>query len=326
MATPDPTVKAIASATNAGDLTKPPPERAKEETNSPAPKHTRPKFTKAPRSGRRGGAAYTQQEKPSSLHLKSRISYYQVFTSNLACYHLGRQCHQVIEFKDYRLAQNITVEQLQYVLTIAWISRTVQIANRLGYAMIQGESLLKLASSGIQLPNLLAQYVECLGTIELSSGANLVPRAGQYRDMFPKHHPFMMDPGDLLQAAGRPIPLGEWPIDRQWILEYNEATTRAARSGIGFRKVDYSTTEGRVEQIVSYRPIGDGLYVPYAPQRITEAQAHLGVIYRFRDRTDSDFWYGVNQHLVSDTFIGLPMDPLVEFSNLCVDALRPSVQ
>lgn len=238
---------------------------------------------------------------------------------------MAKHCYNVILRKDYRLAQNITTAQLQYVLTIAWISRLVQCANTLGYANIDGESQLKRAAKAIQLPNILAQYIEALGRFELSSGAVIAPYAHDYRQLFPIDSPLMMDPADLLDVAGRPVPDGPWPIDKEWILEYNEATTRAARSGMGFRLVDNSTYEGRVEMVVSYRQDDEGLYTPFSPQRIAEAEAHLGAIYRYRDMTETLFWPGTNHELVAPTFTGNRVDPDIGLSDLLVASFKGTI-
>lgn len=200
---------------------------------------------------------------------------------------------------------------------MAWTSRVVQCANHYGYAIITSESPLKMATKGIQLPNVLAQYIESIGKVDLATGARIVPFAGEPATLFPPGHPLMLNPVDILIAAERPVPHGDWNIDREWIVEYNEATSRASRSGIGFRTVDNTSFEGRLEMAVSFTQDED-LLLPHAPQRMPESVAHLGAMYRFRDYAVVMDWPGANKELLHNTFLARPVDPLTEFSEMCV--------
>lgn len=228
----------------------------------------------------------------------------------------------MIRSKDFRLAQNITDLQLAYVLTIAYCNRVVQCSLHLGYAIPSNASRLKQIASGIQLPDVLATYIESIGYVTLPSGATVAPFAGDYAVMFPNLYALMLDPAAILIEAERPVPPGDWALDTDWIIDFNDATTRAARSGMNFRTVVNSSYEGRLEMVVSYKTTDDGLLLPEAPTNMTEAEAQLGAVYRFRDYELLDDWLGENKELLFNSHIAIPLDPRVIFSDLCVAAFR----
>jgi hypothetical protein len=278
----------------------------------------RPRFTKNPQN-RRGGAAYTKQTRQTSLQIVPRIRVFPVFTSNLGCRDLSRLTFQVIQAKDYRLALNISEDQLTYVMTIAYCNRICQVAIHCGYAFPADASRLKQVATGIQLPDVLAKYIEAIGVVQLLSGATIVPFSGDYRTIFPVRSRIMIDPATVLNGARRPVPPGAWAIDVPYIVAYNEATSRASRSGMKFRTVNHSVYEGRIEMAVSSRREGE-LLTPVAPQTMTEAEAQLGATYRFRMYNELEQWFGTDKPLLFDAFTAIPFDPRILFSDACVAA------
>lgn len=205
-------------------------------------------------------------------------------------------------------------------MTIAFCNRVVQCSLAHGYAFPLGASRLKQVANGIQLPSILAQYIESIGSVELASGATIVPHSGDYEAMFPVDFDLMLSPAAILEQAQRPVPPGDWAIDTQWIIEYNDATTRASRSGMRFRLIDSTDLRGRIEMSVSYTLQAEAMLLPKAPQVMTEAEAQLGSCYSFRDYTNRDEWLGLNKELLFDAFTAIPLDPRVIFSGICVAA------
>lgn len=286
--------------------------------NEPQPKRRR--FTETT-GKRRGGTSYAKTEPPISLSIVPRKKVFPVFTSNLGCQELARLCYRAIQGRDYRLATAVTELQLSYVLIIAFCNRIVQTAIQHGYNFPLEASRLKQVATGIQLPSVLAQYIESIGAVVMASGATVVPFAADYRDLFPNGNKLMVDPATILREAQRPVPNGDWALDVDWIIEFNDATTRASRTGIRFRAVDNSGFTGRVEMLTSYI-MEQGMLLPKAPQVMSEAEAQLGASYRFRNYCDFDGWFGENKALLFDAFTAIPFDPQIVFSDLCVAAFK----
>lgn len=288
-------------------------------TNGPPPKRAR--FTK-PTPGKRHGGAFFAKEKPTtSLSIVPRKSYFPIFVSNFGCRDLASDCYRIIQAKDFRLANNITSPQLQYVTAISLLNRMVQCSIHYGYAFPLQASRLKQVASGIQLPSVLATYVEAIGSFVLTSGATVVPYVNDFTPLIIQALDVQFDPTGLLEP-GVVAEHEAWPIHVDTIVTYNEATTRASRSGMNFRIVNNNDFTGRAEMLVSYQHIGADMLLPKAPQQMSEAEAQLGVCYRFRDYTQREAWLGEHKELMFDAFTAIPVDPKVIFSDVCVAAFK----
>lgn len=205
-------------------------------------------------------------------------------------------------------------------MVIAYYNRIVQCAITHGYSYPLGASRLKQVATGIQLPTVLAQYIESIGSLELSTGATIVPFVDEYPVL--AEHELMLGPRAILEGSERVVPPGEWALDVDWIVGYNDATTRASRSGMKFRNVDNTDLRGRNEMTVSYVPTSDSMLLPKAPQIMSEAEAQLGATYQFRNYQEIDHWIGENKALLYDAFTAIPLDARVVFSDICVAAFR----
>lgn len=226
--------------------------------------------------------------------------------------------------KDHRLNQNISELMLSYVTTLALCNRMVQCGIAFGYAFPTSASRLKQVASGIQLPTVLCQYVESVGRVTLSSGLSVVPHVADYNILFPEGSDLQLDPFLLLgDDALHPRP-ADWPINVDVVANYNDATTRASRSGMKFRAVNNTDLTGKVEMVVSFTRIGQSMLLPKAPQVMTEAEAQLGACYRFRDYSQLQDWPGENKELLFDGFTAIPFEPRVVFSDVCVAAFKGS--
>lgn len=321
---PPATTVAFNSNESPNVLTQNQPARFPSKRNFPSSSRTKstgpkkPRFT-GPVTGRRGAASYQKQSEPNSIMAVSRLSYFPVYTSNLGCRSLTELVYQVIRSKDYRLAQNFTQLQLEYVTTVSFCNRVVQTARTYGYAFPFGASRLKEVASGIRLPAILASYIESIGSFELTSGAIIVPFAASYEDLFPDGSDMMIDPAAVLLQAGRPIPDGPWALDVEWILAYNAATTRGSRSGMQFRIIDNSGFVGDNKMMVSW--MGENInpeITPFAPEKITKSELSLGACYRFRQYDRIRAWFGTNKQLLFNTFTTTPCTPEVLVTDACV--------
>lgn len=224
--------------------------------------------------------------------------------------------------KDHRLGLNIRLPTLQYNLSIALLNRMVQCGVTMGYSFPPDASKLKQLATGIQLPSVLANYVESIGYVQLASGATVVPFVDNFATLFGDGQP-NVNPGEFLEELDVPWEGDEeWPLHINTIVDYNDATTRASRTGMNFRVVDNSNLAGKVEMLVSYRILGADMLIPVAPQQMSEAEAQLGTCYRFRNYAEIDLWLGANRELLFDTFTAIPCTPRVIFSDICVAAFR----
>lgn len=209
---------------------------------------------------------------------------------------------------DSQTGNLISIYQLAYVTTIAYAYRICSVAHHAGYALPRDLSRLKDCATSIRLPEFLAHYIEGIGCVTTASGAPVAPYAGNYRDLFPVESTVTLDPAEILAMADRPVPDGDWALDRQWILDYFNSVSRATRKGMKFRCVDYSAYQGRVEMLVTCSIVDGETALAYCPQPITEAEAFLGASYRYRDHMDREQWLGNNLGLVQTTFVSAPFN------------------
>lgn len=256
---------------------------------------------------------------PLGLQVYPRCSYFPIFTSNLGIVHLASVVFDSLSGKDQRMAQMITLPQLQYVLCITWINRVVQCGLHFGYQLnIQGTSDLKRAASQIQLPDILCKYVEACGAFKLLSGITIAPQSGDYRTLIPADSLLMFDPADALIAAGRPIPPGPWPLDFEWISQWNQRTTRSSRQGMKFSAVNNTLMEGRNEFATMYtvtQANNPTRLRPMATQLMSDAEAQLGATYYYRNWRNRAEW-GLNRTVLTNTFYGTEFERDLLLANL----------
>lgn len=296
-----------------------PTTTARKQIESPAKK---PRFDKTSSKGKRhGGVSYNKDSPVTSLNMVPRLPYFPIFTSNQGCHDLALYTYNIMQCRDFRFASMITLDQMEYVLLLSYFNRVNLTAIYYGYDHPLNTSRLKDVATGIRLPTILAQYIESIGMVETISTSNIVPLAGDYESLFPSDH--MVDPADVLRRAGREVPAGSWAVDNRWVVEWNNATARASKSGMKFRKVDNSTLTGRCEMLVSFRATTEhGRVLPVCSQVLTEAEGQLGAIYRFRDYDYLGQLPGEYNDLVHDTFEGRSFIPEVAFSDICATAFN----
>lgn len=280
------------------------------------PKSKKPRFSKQ-KGSKHGGTSYSKTSSRSGLQMVTRRRVFPVFTSNLGVRTVAAIIYDSMVGRDYRLGQTITLIQLQYVLCIAWCNRLCQIGQSEGTAFPLQASRLKSIASGIVLPDILCKFVECIGKVRTLSGVEVVPWVADYHQLF--ENDLMVSPADLLHEAERPIPRGDWALDVDWIIAYNDATTRAGRTGMKFRNVDNAALSGRPELLVSYSVVEEEL-IPWCPQVLLESEGQLGAAYQWRNRADIDRWPGTNKELVFNAFSTVPFDPRVFLTDIAVTA------
>jgi len=282
----------------------------------------RPRFNQTKASGlRHGGTSYSKTPVVSSLQAVTRLPTFPIFVGNQGCRHLPEIVFDVLRAKDHRIADNFTLSQLQYVTTLAFANRVVSISIEHGYAMPANASRLSQVAKGIRLPDILAKYIEAIGSVVLPTGVTVVPFSGDYEALFPQENQEVISPSQFLIEAERPVPQQDWALDIDYIIAYNNATTRASKTGLKFRTVDLATSTGRTEMVVSYRNTNDNEVIPLSPTSISEQEIKLGACYAFRDYDNRNQWLGQNSELCFNSYEGRSFNRTLTVSELCVNAM-----
>lgn len=223
-----------------------------------------------------------------------RRSYYLILCSNKGMDMLCEVLFSSLASRDFRMAANVTVWQLKYCTTLALYARLAQLAVECGY--IEGHipevSQLIKSVTGLQLPAVLARYIECAGKVKLAAGPWVAPWFAD-RDEMESRYLTVTTLDNLLEQGGRPIPANHWSIDREWIALWNQATTRPARLGMHFRPITWSEINGSIEMVVTpvvSHEVGVDYLRPTAPQIITEVEAQTGSVYHWRDFNQLRHW------------------------------------
>ena len=214
--------------------------------------------------------------------------------------------------------------QLQYCTVIAIWARLASVAVDVGYitANIQEISQLLKAVVGLQLPSVLAKYVKTLGIYRLAAGVEVGPWFAS-RDEMSNRNFHQLNPDDLLRQADRPVPDNYWSIDRNWIAEWNQATSRPSRLGMHFRPITWSVTQGLPEMVVT--PLQQDEFLrPTAPQQFTDVEGQLGAVYRWRSFADLRHWPEQTALVCTRLLYGTEVYPTEFWSDIVVASFTSS--
>lgn len=275
-----------------------------------------------PSKGKGGNVDYQKSSIPGARLMYQRSRFYQILCRNTGATQLCSIVYRSILNRDRRLVDVTSELQLRYVTVIAFWARQAVLSINEGYLLAQVDAASDLIRSvkGLQLPSILAKYIESQGIITTSAGISVAPWFSG-RDIM-QQQAGMINPDDILHAAGRVIPANPWSIDRDWIAAWNSATTRPSRLGMGFRSVKWSELTGSVEMLVTRSPliIEADTVIPTAPQRLTDVEGTLGAIYNFRDFMNIGFWPEQTALVCTRLFYGTEFHPDQEFSALVVSS------
>lgn len=278
--------------------TKRPPESKSKRPNK--------RFKGTSRHG--GPPAYDKSNPSTGLLTSPRRPFFTCFTSTLGCESFTAAIHRWCVGRDYRFGTTCTLVSMQYASLIAMLARMSIINEQVGTRIDDLTSRLKSVAKSILLPEPICKMIEALGIVRRPGMPTLVP-------LFPLWTEYeacelYSQPIDLLERAGREIPPGPWAIDVEYLAEYINHAARGESKSLGFRSVDLSTYEGRIEMLYGYskprfaEDIGD--LTPCGPSSATQVEAELGAVYCFRDHDFSDLWIKANgNHLVLPDFIGV---------------------
>lgn len=311
------------------------------EQNDPQEPPTRRNFSSFRASPR---ARFTKRDRPNLAvaHIKSkdptssgiamypRTKSFIVDVGNTGITRLASTFYNALVLRDSKIGHVTSALQLEYILSISYTHRIVQTAIMHGYAGLwPAVSQLKQAAANIQLPGMLAKYIECIGVYQMATGVMVAPFAGDYHELYPPG-PIsrQVSPESILNRADRPIPQNNWRIDIEWINDWNAATTRMYRTGVGLASVS-TEYEGRAEMIVSYKLTDDNIstILGVSPQKLTEAEGKLGACYSFRDYNHQATWLpGPENQVLYSTFNTTEFNPEVYLTDLFVANLAAITQ
>lgn len=315
----------------------PPPKQQKAQAKPPAKppqgpaqaKRTGPPTRRRNAKRARGntGAAqpsapgYDKQSIPGARMMYQRRRIYQILCANTGVNELCDVLFHSIQFRDFRMAANVSVEQLKYCVVIASWARSASVAVDAGYisADVPDISRLLKAVVGLQLPSVLAKYIETMGLIRLASGVEIGPWFALRATMANRHFN-QVNPDTLLLAAGRLVPANYWSIDREWIADWNQATTRPARLGMRFRPIAWSITSGMPEMVITPLVSADEeeYLRPSAPQQFSDVEGQLGAVYRWRSFTGLRHWPEQTSLVCTKLFYGTELYPREFWSDVVV--------
>lgn len=259
-------------------------------------------------SGKRHGGTNYAKETPNSGLLTTPVRpYFVCFTSTLGCESFVSAVHNWCVGRDFRFGSTCPVESMQYAALIAMICRLAIVNEQFGTYIDGLTSRLKAVSRSILLPEPICKMIEALGVVKRPGMPSLVPLLPIWQTY--RECELYLQPEDLLQRAGRPIPPGAWAIDVPYLAEYIDHSARGESKSLGFRSIDMSTYEGRVEMLYGYRaPLfaqDTGDLIPCGPSVATQSEAELGAVYCFRDHAQRELWvHASGNHLVMPDFIG----------------------
>uniref|UniRef100_A0A6P7GNW6 Uncharacterized protein LOC114344693 isoform X2 n=1 Tax=Diabrotica virgifera virgifera TaxID=50390 RepID=A0A6P7GNW6_DIAVI len=241
-----------------------------------------------------GKPGFDKKPNPAVRMMYPRRSHFLVFCSNVGVDMLCEVVYTSMQSRGFLTAGNVSLPQLKYVVCVALWARIASVAAAKGYITHDVPDVTVLLNSvvGLQLPAVLARYIETLGTFTLANGCTIAPWFASREEMQNQHQ---IDYDNYFHEAIpiRPVPGNYWSIDGDWIVSWNQSTTHPA---CHFRPIKWSETEGTAEMIVTPIACEEQYLRPTAPQQLTVFEGQLGSVYRWRD-------FAYEQYFPADTAI-----------------------
>jgi len=190
----------------------------------------------------------------------------------------------MIRSKDQKILNDFTSKEFQYIVLLCVYYRCATITCEMKIRQIQDRNLLGESVNTIQLPNIVAQFVETFGSVPYL-GQRVIPYFRNYQRMITKVG--FLDPRILLRQIlngdydSRDVE-SDWAVYHPIIEKYQKAIARALKTPLAVRTPNYGSVEGRAEFLSVYEPESQGKVSCYsiAPAEIYSCQ--LGCAYRFR--------------------------------------------
>lgn len=259
-----------------------------------------------------------------------RRGYFPVLVSNRGLDLICEVFYQELISSDPRAQGIIPLWELRYAAHICYIYRCLTVNRMAGVYVDENLSRLKAAVEHIRLPSFIANYIESIGVVELSTGAKVIPRFGNNLTVFGIQGAVTQqrinageihwsntyrDPRSILLEENRPIVNQPWSVDVAAITQYQEHITRIQfKRQYMMREVNWDKIEGRPSMIVTVRQgeLSTGL----SPQQLLEGDFKLGVMYRFRIENEQLPPGCEDAQLIPCTFEGVPTERRLELAKL----------
>jgi hypothetical protein len=289
------------------------PERAEESPEVTEPPNK--KVATAPRHT-------TGEQFTSVLQLSGTTlpAYHQVFVGN-------RGLHQLVSTFYETLRSTIAAPKLalcpvfylEYCSHIAFLYRIALTAVQNGYSQGIEISQLKRAAEYMEVPDVVADLIDSIGSVVLPSGVKIVPRFQPAEELFgrnldlelPEGNAFWrtlyINPNRILIENGL-RPLEGFGVNFDLISQYMVSKNILSKTGMNFRTINCSTTLGKPAMLISVRSLPDGTVMPVSPQLLLAEDFNLGVIFHFRSEEEISMnIQGHHPHLLKGYVLGAPI-------------------
>jgi len=270
------------------------------------PNNKRPRFTK-PGSN----PAFLKSNAPSSLMTTPRQNIYEINIATKYFLDTVEITYSVMSDRDYRLDKQLTLADLQYVSLCALLYRVHAVRSLSGKFCVQSFGKLKECVENLVLPDFIAKAIESIGIVALPNGTCVLPKEltnTSVKEASYHVHPYTLivegdrhPPGtglygDLSARQSTALTVTDTSLyyDKAactWIFtRYMSRIARGIKTGVLFRKVDFTKVEGTVEYTVMRKVVENLTCVGLATHSIPDSQAKLGAIYGFRNDADHPTW------------------------------------
>lgn len=225
-----------------------------------------------------------------------RLPVFPVLVSNIGLDLLCDVFYQELIAADPRSENILPVWELRYAAHMCYIYRCLTVNRTAGVYTDHNISVLKLFVEKVKLPAVIANYIESIGVVELSTGAKVLPRFGDNLTVFGiqgavnaqrladgeiQWSTIYRDPRSILLQEGRAIINQPWSVDGAALTSYIEHSSRITfKRSVMMREVNWDNIEGKPSMLVTTREgvLATGL----SPQMLLESDFKLGTCYRFR--------------------------------------------
>lgn len=266
-----------------------------------------PYFREKPATDLKIGTTSVSGPGRSLLMMYADKATFTLYCSNSGIEFLCCTVFNAIAARDYRSVANVTVDHLRYVTSLCYFYRCIRVTDLVGMRLVPYDLAdLKAACTGIRLPAVLCDYIEALGSVQLSTGATVAPWSSTPHEWYSM--PGMWAPGEFLtrlHLQGR----GPWSINYQAVIAWNNATTRPATRSMGFRTVQFDKIEGSQGILVSARLIRRDLTEPVCMQILPNQEGQLHACYTWRDYDNMIDWPGDTARFTSPIFKAQTVSP-----------------
>lgn len=259
---------------------------------------------------------------------------FTVFTSNKGLNRLCQIFHERVVAVDHRVSEALPLWQLQYSSQMAFIYRVLYVNHAASVYTNPNLSLLKAAVEKLEFPGVIADYIETLGVVKLSTGAKILPYFENAEKIFKikgavnkerllkgeiRWSEDYVDPRSILMNEERIILNQPWSIDSEALRLYANGYGRIEyKKQTSSRPIDNSNIEGKPAMMVTASTFEEeeGMTSGWSPQNMLESEFQLGAMYCFRIRNSIAVAPCWDAQLLHTTFEGARFNMKMSLSHL----------